>query len=115
MILKFKRAKPRKGAAFACLLDEVLAEGVEVRAVTPKATTKVKTLDEITDTPEFVAVCPRGIQDPSETLTGASFVAKPESTRLHEPSQVLDYFQEIHDQQAPAGWSTVLGFEESHS
>ncbi|XP_062707098.1 uncharacterized protein LOC134287909 [Aedes albopictus] len=54
MILELKRQKEHKGAAYKRLAEEVLGEGVQVRALTHEATLKVKDIDEITEVEELV-------------------------------------------------------------
>jgi hypothetical protein len=53
MILELKRETTRKGSAYKILAEQVLGEGVEVRALTSEVTLQCKNLDEITEALEL--------------------------------------------------------------
>lgn len=54
MILELKRNKERKGAAYKNLAEEVLGEGVEMKALTAETTLKVKNLYEVVKAQKLV-------------------------------------------------------------
>lgn len=52
IILELKRDTTQKGSAYKPLVEQILGEGVEVRALTTEVTLQCKNLDEITDESE---------------------------------------------------------------
>lgn len=55
IILELRRDTTQKGSAYKPLVEQVLGEGVEVRALTTEVTLQCKNLDEITDESEVAA------------------------------------------------------------
>lgn len=60
MIPELKRDKTHKSTDYKCLVEEVLGEDVEVRALTADATLKVKNLNEVTNTEELITATVQG-------------------------------------------------------